>query len=109
MKKLLLFIPLFTLTFTPTLRTEVVSEEYPVVILGSGVAALTSAIYLARAGHIPIVITGPSVGGTIVQSHNVQNWPGELSISGVELSEKVKTQAEQNGAILVQESVLTVD
>lgn len=88
---------------------QIVEEECPVVILGSGVAALTSAVYLARAGLPPVVVTGPFIGGTITQSHNVQNWPGEIAISGVELGEKVKKQAEQNGAILAHEVVLSVD
>ena len=106
MKKILLALNLFLASLS---HAEVVIEEQPVVILGSGVAALTSAIYLARAGIPPVVITGPSMGGTITQSHNVQNWPGEISISGIDLSEKVKKQAELNGAILQSEVVVAVD
>lgn len=87
----------------------VVEEEHPVVILGGGIAALTSAIYLSRAGIPPVVITGPTIGGAITQSHSVQNWPGELEISGVELSERVRTQAIQNGAELRSEAVIDVD
>jgi thioredoxin reductase (NADPH) len=111
MKKILLWLNLFILPLTATLRAGALEqeEEHPVVILGGGVAALTSAVYLARAGLPPMVITGPVVGGTITQSHNVQNWPGELSISGIELGDRVKNQAEQNGAILVSETVLAVD
>jgi thioredoxin reductase (NADPH) len=106
MKKFLLW--LYVLIIPCTLRAATL-EEYPVVILGSGVGALTSAVYLARAGVIPIVVTGRSVGGTITQSHNVQNWPAELSISGIELAERVKNQAEKNGAILAYETVVDVD
>ena len=79
------------------------------MILGGGVAALTSAVYLARAGIPPVVITGPVIGGTITQSHNVQNWPGEMAISGLDLGDKVKKQAELNGALLNEESVVSVD
>ena len=106
MKKILIALNLFLASLS---HAEVVVEEQPVVILGSGVAALTSAIYLARAGIPPVVITGPSMGGTITQSHNVQNWPGEISISGIDLSEKVKKQAELNGAVLQSEVVVAVD
>src|SRR5579871_278604 len=106
MKKFFFILHLLILPFTSTLKG---AEKYPVVILGSGVAALTSAVYLARAGLPPVVITGPTLGGTITQSHNVQNWPGEFSISGIELSDRVKKQAEQNGAVLAQEIVLSVD
>jgi thioredoxin reductase (NADPH) len=109
MKKFFLWIPLLILPFTSTLRAEILEEEHPVVILGGGVAALTSAVYLSRAGFPPVVITGPIIGGTITQSHNVQNWPGEFSISGHELGDRVKRQAEQNGAILASEVVLSVD
>ena len=106
MNKFLLWLYLFIIPCTLRAATY---EEYPVVILGSGVGALTSAIYFARAGVVPIVITGSSVGGTITQSHNVQNWPAEFSISGIELGEKIKNQAEKNGAILAYETVIGVD
>ena len=109
MKKWILWFNLLLLPLTSTLRADVLEEELPVVILGGGVGALTSAIYLARAGIPPVVITGPFVGGTITQSHNVQNWPGESSISGLDLGDKVKSQAELNGAVLNAESVISVD
>jgi thioredoxin reductase (NADPH) len=110
MKKIFLWLNLLlTLLMAPNLCAEAQEEEHPVVILGGGVAALTSSIYLARAGVPPVVITGPFIGGTITQSHHVQNWPGEISIPGVELGDRVKRQAEQNGAILAPEVVLSVD
>lgn len=109
MKKIIYLLNLLILLSATPLRAEVIEEEHPVVILGSGVAALTSAVYLSRAGITPIVITGPSIGGTITQSTNVQNWPGEISISGSELGEKVRQQAELNGAILQPETVISVD
>jgi thioredoxin reductase (NADPH) len=84
-------------------------EEHPVVILGGGVAALTSATYLARGGIVPLVISGPQMGGAITQSHRVQNWPSELEISGWDLAEKMRVQAEQNGAVICSESVVAVD
>jgi len=51
-------------------------EREQVVILGSGVGALTSAVYLQRAGIDVLVVEGPNPGGAIAQSPNVQNWPG---------------------------------
>lgn len=63
-------------------------DTYPVVILGGGIGALTSSIYLSRAGYTPLVIEGSKPGGAIAQSHNVQNWPGELSIPGWSLPQK---------------------
>lgn len=109
MKKFFFCLNLFIIAWTSPLRAEVLEKEHPVVILGSGIAAMTAATYLARGGIAPLVITGPSMGGAIIQSHNVQNWPGEISISGLDLSEKIKSQAEKNGAILVPEVVTAVD
>ncbi|MGB7978824.1 MAG: thioredoxin [Chlamydiales bacterium] len=81
----------------------------PVVILGGGVGSLTSAIYLGRAGLSPIVIEGPTPGGLLTQSHSVQNWPGEMEIHGAELTEKMRAQAEANGARFLSEEVVSVD
>lgn len=84
-------------------------EEVSSIILGGGVGAYTSAVYLSRAGIVPYVVEGPTPGGTITQSPNVQNWPGEMAISGFELSEKVRNQALANGARLLSEEVVGVD
>lgn len=86
-----------------------ISEEYPVVILGGGVGALTSALYLSRAGFTPLVISGPVPGGAITFSSRIQNWPGEKEISGIELAEKIQRQAQDNGSIILPENVLKVD
>ncbi len=86
-----------------------IDQEYPVVILGGGVASLTSATYLARGGLHPLVISGPMIGGAITMSHSVQNWPGEEEISGIDLAEKMRHQAEANGAIIRPEIIVKVD
>lgn len=82
---------------------------YPVAILGGGMGALTSAVYLGRAGVEPLVIEGKLPGGLLTQSHSVQNWPGELEIEGAALANKVRHQAEVNGARFIQEEVIGVD
>ncbi len=97
----------FCLFFLSSQEAE--EERCPVVVLGGGMGALTSATYLARAGIAPVVITGPIIGGTITLSTEVQNWPGEIAISGDALSEKLYKQAEFNGAILRSEIVISVD
>ena len=88
---------------------EPAQKPYPVVILGGGVGALTSALYLSRAGVEPIVIEGPNPGGLITQSHTVQNWPGELEITGADLAEKLRNQAVASGAVILSEEVVSVD
>lgn len=85
------------------------NEVKPVVIIGSGIGALTSSVYLQRAGIPTLVIEGQTPGGAISQSPSVHNWPGELEISGEELVEKVRNQALQNGAEIVSEEVTDVD
>lgn len=93
--------------FACSLQAE---EKKPqVVVLGSGVGALTSALYIARAGMTPVVIEGSQPGGLISQSHLVQNWPGEMEISGLELVQKMREQVEANGAIFLSSEVKEID
>lgn len=80
-----------------------------VTILGSGVGALTSAIYLQRAGINTLVIEGRNPGGAIAQSPLVHNWPGEIAIDGQTLVDKIRKQALYNGAKIVSEEVINVD
>ena len=116
MKKLL--IALLALSFATALmwrpessRTALKQKGEPVsvVILGGGMGGLTSALYLARAGLAPVVLEGDQPGGLIAQSANVQNWPGELMITGGDLAEKLHRQAEENGAILLADKAVRVD
>ncbi len=100
-----------SITYCNETAVEIESQKkvYPVVILGGGTGALTSALYLARAGLEPLVLEGANPGGLITQSHSVQNWPGELEISGMELADKLKAQALANGAQFKSEVVTSVD
>jgi thioredoxin reductase (NADPH) len=84
-------------------------EVYPVVVLGGGIAALTSSLYLGRADLSPVVIEGKTPGGLLTQSHSVQNWPGEMEIEGLLLTEKMREQAEANGVQFLAEEVVAVD
>jgi len=92
------------------LRSPRATEQVePVVILGGGIGALTSAIYLQRAGIQTTVIEGPTPGGAITQSPNVQNWPGENEIDGFTLAENIKQQAMSNGATILSQEAIEVD
>ncbi len=100
----------FVIPVLPMAATEVPSQEVePIVILGGGVGSLTSAIYLGRAGLSPIVIEGPNPGGLLTQSHSVGNWPGEMEIDGSKLTDRMREQAEANGARLFNEEVIGID
>ena len=75
-------------------------KNYDVAIIGAGVAGMTAAIYVRRAGKTAIVFEEKVPGGQIVSSSSVANWPGEVGISGADLSKKIKGQMLKLGADL---------
>ena len=64
-------------------------NKYDLAIIGGGPAGMTAAIYAARY-KLSTVIIGESFGGTANEAHWVENWPGEKSISGIDLMQKFK-------------------
>jgi thioredoxin reductase (NADPH) len=108
-KKFILFPLALLLGFSPLSSVPVPEEDYPVVILGGGIAGLTAAVQVSQAGFQPLIITGPSPGGIIVQSHSISNWPGETKISGSELADKLQKQVKSTGALFLQGQVIDID
>src|SRR2546421_4721132 len=87
-----------------------VSEVRNLIIVGSGPAGYTAAVYAARANLTPLVIEGAASGGALMTTTDVENFPGfPDGVLGPELMDSMRKQAERFGAEFLTDDASSVD
>lgn len=80
-----------------------------ILIIGSGPAGYTAAVYAARAALEPMLIEGLQPGGQLMITTDVENWPGDVSVLGPDLMARMGEQAAAVGTKLVPDTIVSVD
>ncbi|MGI9251066.1 MAG: thioredoxin-disulfide reductase [Pseudohongiellaceae bacterium] len=85
-------------------------RHHRLIILGSGPAGYTAAIYAARANLDPVVITGMQAGGQLTITTDVDNWPGDVEgLQGPDLMERMKKHSERFDTEVIFDHIKAVD
>ncbi len=85
-------------------------QHHRLIVLGSGPAGYTAAIYAARANLSPAVITGMEPGGQLTTTTDVENWPGDATgVQGPELMQRMQQHAENFEAKLIYDHINAAD
>lgn len=86
------------------------TQHHRLIILGSGPAGYTAAVYAARANLNPVLITGIVQGGQLTTTTDVDNWPGDVDgVQGPELMDRMKRHAERFNTQVVFDHINEVD
>lgn len=75
-------------------------NHFDVIVIGAGAAGLTAGIYLSRAKVKTLILNEGTVGGQMVLTHEIANYPGVENISGYELARTMKLQAQKFGCVI---------
>lgn len=86
------------------------TQHHRLIILGSGPAGYTAAIYAARANLKPTLLTGMAQGGQLTTTTDVDNWPGDVEgLQGPELMERMQKHAERFDTNIIFDHIIKVD
>lgn len=86
------------------------TKHFPLIILGSGPAGYSAAVYAARANLNPVLITGVEVGGQLTTTTDVDNWPGDVEgLQGPDLMDRMKRHAERFNTELIYDYINATD
>ncbi len=85
-------------------------QHHRLIILGSGPAGYTAAVYAARANLDPVIITGMQQGGQLTTTTDVDNWPGDVEgLQGPDLMERMKKHAERFETYIIFDHIDSCD
>ncbi len=84
--------------------------HHKLIILGSGPAGYTAAVYAARANLAPVLITGNEPGGQLIKTNSIDNWSGDVQgVSGFDLMERMKNHAERFETKIISDHITSAD
>ena len=90
-----------------TLLSYMTEETYDVAIIGAGIVGLSGAIY-SRRMNLKTIVFGNERGGTLAKTHVVENYPGFISLTGPELTDKVLEHAKQYEPTIIMRAVIEI-